>query len=177
MKAWFLIAVAVLASVIAGPAASADDFIVLGTERMGSEAPSGGAAARGAAGAEKEEEGGGWTWERVTYGPLELCAAGLMPVVGIFVGGTIGTLVPMKGMHPYCKVLAPYMAVGGGAVGATAGAILAPIIVVEGLFDTLTGGAFAERPFAWFNVKVPLNGDFDMSVLENAALEQAEEGK
>ena len=51
-----------------------------------------------------------WTWKRLAYGPIELCAAGLMPLMGIFVGGTIGAIVPLKGMHPYCKVLVPYTA-------------------------------------------------------------------
>jgi|GEM_PF-5849569 len=147
---------------------AAEDFVVVSTEGTAAE-PS----ADTAPPAPAAQAGQGWTWKRLAYGPIELGAAGLMPVMGIFVGGTIGAIVPLKGMHPYCKVLVPYTAVGGAAVGATAGAVLAPVIVAEGLFDTLTGGAFAERPFAWFNVKVPLDGDFDMSAIENAALQQA----
>lgn len=165
MKAWMMLVSMLLALAQAGRAA--DDFIVV---EAVSASPQ---VATQAASEAPAQTDNGWTWKRLSYGPIEIGAAALMPIMGIFVGGTIGAIVPIKGMHPYCKVLVPYTAVGGGAVGATAGAMLTPIILVEGVFDTFTGGAFAERPFAWFNVKVPLDGEFDMSAIENAALQQA----
>lgn len=170
MRTWLTILMSGVLLVMTQAGRAADDFVVVGADETAAQL---GAAA--APQAPAAQAGEGWTWKRLAYGPVELGAAGLMPVMGIVVGGTIGAIVPMKGMHPYCKVLVPYTAVGGGAVGATAGAMLAPVIVAEGLFDTLTGGAFAERPFAWFNVKVPLDGEFDMSAIENAALQQAEQ--
>jgi len=168
MRRLLTIVMSGLLLIMAQAGRAAEDFVVVDAE--GPAAQTGTDAGPTTAAA---ESGAGWTWKRLAYGPIELGAAGLMPVMGIFVGGTIGAIVPLKGMHPYCKVLVPYTAVGGGAVGATAGAMLAPVIVAEGVFDTLTGGAFAERPFAWFNVKVPLDGEFDMSAIENAALQQA----
>lgn len=169
MKVLVTVLLSTLMLTVTYPVVAAEDFIVVEREQI---AATGGETSTTASVTEAEEEEG-WTWERLSYGPIELCAAGLMPVIGIFAGGTIGAVIPMKGMHPYCKVLVPYMAIGGAAVGATAGAILAPVVVMEGVFDTLTGGAFASRPFAWFNVKVPLDGGLDLSTIENAAFQQA----
>lgn len=165
MKAWLMLVSVLLMLARAGRAA--EDFIVVDA----ASAPP--HVATPTAPASSAPADNGWTWKRLTYGPIEIGAAALMPLMGIFVGGTIGAIVPLKGMHPYCKVLVPYMAVGGSAVGATAGAILTPVILAEGVVDTVTGGAFAERPFAWFNVKVPLDGGIDMAAIEAAALQQA----
>lgn len=111
--------------------------------------------ANAAAAVESDE----WCWQNATYGPLEIGSSAGMPFVGMFLGGMIGTIVPLKGMKPGCKVLVPYMAIGGVAVGAVAGALLTPVVMIEGLFDTFTGGAFANRPFAWFNVRVLTSTD------------------
>jgi hypothetical protein len=97
-----------------------------------------------------------WSWKNLGYGPIEIGSGALAPIGGGVIGGIIGALLPLKGMNEYCAPLVPYTAVGGAAAGTAAGAMLSPIVVVEGLFDTLTGGAFASRPFAWFNVKIPV---------------------
>lgn len=97
-----------------------------------------------------------WSWKNLGYGPIEIGSGALAPLGGGVIGGIIGALLPLKGMNEYCAPLVPYTAVGGAAAGTAAGAMLSPIVIVEGLFDTLTGGAFASRPFAWFNVKIPV---------------------
>jgi hypothetical protein len=116
--------------------------------------------------AEAEQAAGSetWTWSRVGYGPLEIASTALVPLAGILVGGLIGVLVPLKGMESHCVPLVPYTAVAGGAIGATTGAMLSPIIAVEGVFDLMTAGAFAKRPFSWFNVKVPMDMNMDTDI-------------
>ncbi|GEM_PF-1933542 len=98
-----------------------------------------------------------WSWKKMGYGPIEIGSGALAPMVGAFIGGVVGVMLPLKGMQPACAPLVPYTAVGGAAAGTVAGAMLTPVVIVEGLFDTLTGGAFAHRPFAWFNVKIPVS--------------------
>jgi len=98
-----------------------------------------------------------WSWQNLGYGPIEIGSGALAPMAGTFIGGVVGVMLPLKGMQPACAPLVPYTAVGGAAAGTVAGAMLAPVVMIEGLFDTLTGGAFAHRPFAWFNVKIPVS--------------------
>ncbi|MCX7002567.1 MAG: hypothetical protein NTV22_04760 [bacterium] len=98
-----------------------------------------------------------WSWKNMGYGPIEIGSGALAPMVGAFIGGVVGVMLPLKGMQPACAMLVPYTAVGGAAAGTVAGAMLAPIVMVEGLCNTVTGGAFSHRPFAWFNVKIPVS--------------------
>jgi len=98
-----------------------------------------------------------WSWKNMGYGPIEIGSGALAPMVGAFIGGVVGVMLPLKGMQPACAMLVPYTAVGGAAAGTVAGAMLAPIVIAEGLCNTVTGGAFSHRPFAWFNVKIPVS--------------------
>ena len=139
------------------------------TTCLGNETNTLGARVASAAAAVESDE---WSWQHATYGPLEMGMSAGMPLVGMFVGGAVGTIVPVKGMKPGCKALVPYTAVAGVAVGAVAGALLTPVVMAEGLFDTFTGGAFANRPFAWFNVRVLTGTDDRKDKAEAPAAEK-----
>ena len=98
-----------------------------------------------------------WSMRNLATGPIEVGGGAILPMIGMLAGGIIGAEVPLEYMEPGCAVLAPYGALAGATVGAVAFALLSPVVIIEGMFDTFTGGLFATRPFAWFNVKMPMD--------------------
>jgi len=98
-----------------------------------------------------------WSMRNLATGPIEMGGGAVLPMIGMLAGGIIGAEVPLEYMEPGCAALAPYGAVAGATVGTVAFALLSPVVIIEGLFDTFTGGLCAARPFAWFNVKVPMD--------------------
>jgi hypothetical protein len=93
----------------------------------------------------------------------------LAPFVGTFGGIVLGVAVPVQGMTSGSEVLIPYTAASGMALGTATGAMLTPILMAEGLWDTLTFGAFADRPFSWFNTNVQFKAEVDVSKMEAGA--------
>jgi hypothetical protein len=116
-----------------------------------------------------------WTAANLAYGPIEIGSGAVAPLAGMVAGGVIGFLLPLKGMSEGCAPLVPYTTVGGAAVGTVAGAMLAPIVIVEGLFDTFTGGAFSDRLYSWFNIRVPIAEQLD-GVMGTASSPEDERG-
>ncbi len=97
-----------------------------------------------------EQSSTNWTAERLVYGPIELLTGPLTPLGGLLAGGTIGALIPIQAFESPRYYAAPYTALAGAVTGATLGAMIAPVVIIEGVFDTLTGGYFSKHPYAWF---------------------------
>jgi hypothetical protein len=91
-----------------------------------------------------------WSAKNLGYGPIELVSGALAPFGGMLIGGFIGAMIPIETMEKNQYLVVPYSTLAGAATGTTMGAMISPIIILEGLFDTLTGGVFADRPFSWF---------------------------
>jgi hypothetical protein len=91
-----------------------------------------------------------WSAKNLGYGPIELVSGALAPLGGMLIGGFIGAMIPIETMEKNQYLVVPYSTLAGAATGTTMGAMVSPIIVLEGVFDTLTGGLFASRPFSWF---------------------------
>lgn len=92
-----------------------------------------------------------WTAGNLAYGPLELIAGAGAPVVGALVGFGVGAVVPSFFMKKGSEILLPATITCGAAAGAACGLAITPVCAVEGVFDTLTGGAFANGYFSWIN--------------------------
>ncbi|MCK5851617.1 hypothetical protein KAH27_01195 [bacterium] len=92
-----------------------------------------------------------WTAGNLAYGPLELIAGAGAPVVGALVGFGVGAVIPSFFMKKGSEILLPATISCGAAAGAACGLAITPICAVEGAFDTLTGGAFADGYFSWIN--------------------------
>ncbi|NLF37930.1 hypothetical protein GX586_00700 [bacterium] len=91
-----------------------------------------------------------WSAKNLLYGPFEIGYGATLP---LFIGGLgtyFGAAIPFQAMKPGSQALLPYTIPAGMAFGATAGALFSPVIILEGVVDTLTCGAFADRPFDWF---------------------------
>lgn len=92
-----------------------------------------------------------WTWRNLLIGPVELIAAPCAPLFGAVMGGAVGTIAPITIMRSdWHALLIPYTAPAGLAAGTVFGAAVTPILAIEGVFNTLTFGAFADHPFDWF---------------------------
>ncbi len=91
-----------------------------------------------------------WSGKNMLYGPLEIGAGVIAPVWGLIVGSTYGATMPMSMMREGGAIFAPYTAVSGALLGSATAATASPIIIMEGLFNTLTFGAFANEPLDWF---------------------------
>lgn len=92
-----------------------------------------------------------WVPGNLTIGPVEILSAPFAPVIGGLLGGVVGVVAPFDIMKSdWCALLLPYTTVAGIGTGAIFGAATSPILLIEGTFNTLTGGAFADHPFDWF---------------------------
>ena len=110
-----------------------------------------------------------WVIGNLTIGPIELLSTGFLPLAGAAGGGVIGGVIPFKGMQSdWCALLLPYTIPAGIGGGAVIGALLAPVVAIEGVFDTLTFGAFADKPFDWFGSPHAAEEIKDIEELDNA---------
>jgi hypothetical protein len=106
----------------------------------------------GAAPAPVQEQG--WTRANLLYGPIEIAGGIFAPLIGTLGGTVLGIVFPIKAMGTGSRVLIPYTAAGGMVVGTATGALVAPVLITEGVWDTLTFGAFSDRAFSWFKTNV-----------------------
>lgn len=108
-----------------------------------------------------------WSAKNLGYGPLELVSGALAPLGGMLIGAFIGAMIPIENMEKNRYLVVPYSTLAGAATGTTMGAMVSPIVIIEGIFDTLTGGAFASRPFAWFTFVDKEAKDSSTSIIES----------
>ena len=92
-----------------------------------------------------------WTAGNLAYGPLELIAGAGAPVLGTLIGFGVGAVVPSFFMKKGSEILLPATIPCGAVAGAACGLAITPVCAVEGVFDTLTGGIFADGYFSWIN--------------------------
>ena len=92
-----------------------------------------------------------WTAGNLAYGPLELIAGAGAPALGALVGLGVGIAVPHFFMKKGSEILLPATIPCGAVAGAACGLAITPVCAVEGIFDTLTGGIFANGYFSWIN--------------------------
>jgi len=97
-----------------------------------------------------------WSAKNLGYGPIEIVSGVLAPLGGLLLGGVIGAVVPLETMEKNKFLVLPYSTVAGAATGTTLGALVSPIIILEGVVDTITCGVFADRPFSWFKFSEPM---------------------
>jgi hypothetical protein len=91
-----------------------------------------------------------WSAKNLAYGPIEIVSGTLAPLGGLLFGGIIGAAIPLGAMEKNKFLVLPYSTVAGAATGTAVGALASPVIILEGVVDTLTCGLFADRPFSWF---------------------------
>jgi hypothetical protein len=116
----------------------------------------------------------GWTPENLFFGPAEIGTGILAPLVGAVGGTALGIIFPIKAMSTSGRGLIPYTAPGGMAIGTATGALVAPMLITEGLWDTLTFGAFSDRPFSWFKTNVSFQADVKQGSIEATSPGDAE---
>ncbi|RLD12578.1 MAG: hypothetical protein DRI44_00105 [Chlamydiae bacterium] len=92
-----------------------------------------------------------WAAGNLVYGPIEILAGVGTPVIGMFAGFGAGIAVPHFFMKKGSEILLPATIPCGTVAGAACGLAITPICAIEGLFDTLTGGFFADGYFSWIN--------------------------
>jgi len=112
-----------------------------------------------------------WTAGNLAYGPIELIAGVGAPVIGTLVGLGVGAAVPSFFMKKGSEILLPATIPCGAAAGAACGLAITPVCAVEGIFDTLTGGAFADGYFSWINTD-HLKG-ISMKTVQDEIIEQS----
>ncbi len=116
-----------------------------------------------------------WTAGNLAYGPLELIAGAGAPVLGALVGFGVGAVVPSFFMKKGSEILLPATIPCGTAAGAACGLAITPVCAVEGIFDTLTGGAFANGYFSWINTD-HLKG-ISVNTVQDEIIEQSSDKK
>ncbi len=117
-----------------------------------------------------------WTAMHLVYGPVEILAGAATPVLGLFVGAAAGVAVPPFFMRKGCELLIPITVICGMGAGATAGTAITPLCLLEGTFDTLTGGAFSNGLFSWIDTGDLLSGKtVIMETIETEIIEAADE--
>ena len=86
-----------------------------------------------------------WTWHNLYYGPLEMLMSPMMLFIGpaSCASGWSNYPYPEKDTKP----ASPLASVGGGALGIGMGLVMFPTVLLKGVFDTLTGGAWANSGF------------------------------
>ena len=94
-----------------------------------------------------------WSAGNLAYGPVEILSGAGIPVIGMFTGLAVGTATPYFFMKKGSEILLPFTIPCGAAAGAACGLAITPICVVEGVFDTITGGIFADEYFSWVNTE------------------------
>jgi len=92
-----------------------------------------------------------WTAGNLAYGPIEILAGAGTPVIGALVGFGAGAAIPHFFMKKGSEILLPVTIPCGMAAGTACGLAITPICAIEGFFDTLTGGMFANGYFSWIN--------------------------
>ena len=92
-----------------------------------------------------------WTAGNLVYGPIEILAGAGTPVIGMLAGFGAGAAIPHFFMKKGSEILLPVTIPCGMAAGTACGLAITPICAIEGLFDTLTGGMFANGYFSWIN--------------------------
>ena len=94
-----------------------------------------------------------WTAGNLFYGPIEILSGVGTPVIGALAGFGAGAAIPHFFMKKGSEILLPFTIPCGTIAGATCGLAITPICAVEGLFDTITGGIFANGYFSWINTE------------------------
>jgi hypothetical protein len=89
----------------------------------------------------------------------------------MLLGGIIGAMVPIETMQKNTYIVVPYSTVAGAATGTTIGALVSPIILLEGVIDTITGGLFADRPFSWFTFSEIASEDGGPTIIDGTEQE------
>ncbi len=86
-----------------------------------------------------------WTWQNLTYGPLEILASPLFLILGPVAGVNGGIeYFDKKEDTTFSRIM---KSTGGGFVGGFVGFMTAPAVLLKGAADTLTGGAFTTGDF------------------------------
>ena len=88
-----------------------------------------------------------WTAEHLLYGPCAIVAAPLLPPV---LGGMTSWMICDIADYDWHSIISlPYAIPTSFLCGSVIGACLAPVYIVEGVFDTLTLGYFYPQHSAW----------------------------
>jgi len=94
-----------------------------------------------------------WSFKNIAYGPVEIIAGVFTPVLGTMAGFGMGIVIPHKFMKKGSEFLFPITIPCGMAAGATFGLAFTPICAIEGVFDTVTFGAFSDGYFSWVDME------------------------
>ena len=94
-----------------------------------------------------------WTAVNLAYGPIEILSGVGTPVIGALAGFGAGVAIPHFFMKKGSEILLPFTIPCGMTAGVVCGLAITPICAVEGLFDTVTGGIFADGYFSWINTE------------------------
>ena len=86
-----------------------------------------------------------WTWQNLTYGPLEILASPLFLIMGPVAGVNGGIeYFDKKEDTTFSRIM---KSTGGVFVGGFVGFMAAPAVMLKGAADTITGGAFTTGDF------------------------------
>lgn len=86
-----------------------------------------------------------WTWENLTYGPLEILASPVILLIGPVAGSAAGIeYYDKKDDSTFSRAM---QSTGYGFLGGFVGLMAGPAVLLKGVADTLTGGAFTTGAF------------------------------
>jgi len=86
-----------------------------------------------------------WTWENLSYGPLEILSTPLFLIIGPVAGINGGIeYFDKEDDTTFSRIM---KSTGGAFVGGFVGFMTAPAVLLKGAADTLTGGAFTTGDF------------------------------
>jgi len=86
-----------------------------------------------------------WTWQNLSYGPLEILSTPLFLIIGPVAGINGGIeYFDKEDDTTFSRIM---KSTGGAFVGGFVGFMTAPAVLLKGSADTLTGGAFTTGDF------------------------------
>ena len=88
-----------------------------------------------------------WTAHNLYYGPLEILMSPMMLFIGPAAYSSGWSNYPY--VEKDTKPANPLTMAGGAALGLGMGLIMVPAVLLKGVFDTLTGGAWANSGFIY----------------------------